>query len=39
MTMAEIEEKITGIFAEAVRQRTVTGVSYALVDQGRVSQH
>ena len=29
MTTAEIEEKITGIFEEAIRQKTVNGVSYA----------
>lgn len=39
MTTAEIEEKITGIFEEAIRQKTVNGVSYALVDQGGVSRH
>ena len=39
MTMAEIEEKITGIFKEAVKQKIVNGVSYALVDQGRISRH
>ncbi|MFK5586887.1 fructose-bisphosphate aldolase [Lactobacillus delbrueckii] len=39
MTTAEIEEKITGIFEEAIRQKTVNGVSYALVDQGRGSRH
>lgn len=33
MTTAEIEEKITGIFEEAIRQKTVNGVSYALVDR------
>ncbi|WP_282569757.1 hypothetical protein [Lactobacillus delbrueckii] len=38
MTTAEIE-KITGIFEEAIRQKTVNGVSYALVDQGRGSRH
>ncbi|MCD5598638.1 fructose-bisphosphate aldolase [Lactobacillus delbrueckii subsp. lactis] len=39
MTTAEIEEKITGIFEEAIRQKTVNGVSYALVNQGGVSRH
>ena len=37
--MAEIEEKITDIFKEAVKQKIVNGVSYALIDQGRVSRH
>ncbi|MBT8924027.1 hypothetical protein BTI79_02500 [Lactobacillus delbrueckii subsp. bulgaricus] len=32
-------KKITGIFEEAIRQKTVNGVSYALVDQGRGSRH
>ncbi|MGM9905398.1 serine hydrolase domain-containing protein [Lactobacillus sp.] len=39
MTTAEIEEKITGIFKEAVGQKIVNGVSYAIVDQERLSQH
>lgn len=37
--MAEIEEKITDIFKEAVKQKIVNGVSYDLVDQGRISRH